>query len=240
MADDLFDIYISYAPDDEDRVRLIVQELEWAGLKVWFRNQPNSFQEVQAMLRQRMNASACHVVVWTKNSAASGRIQNEGREGSLLRRMIAVRLDAGLIPPKGTETSFYADLADWTGGTEHRGMKKLLGGIWSLIGKGQQPDQVESQPDGAPRSNSEFGTPASDEPLTPEQKDEKAWQTCLTYNNRTYFEHYLRFFPNGRHAAEAREKIDKKKRTTAIVVTCAIVYIILQILAAVFVNFDRF
>jgi hypothetical protein len=240
MADDQFDIYISYAPEDEDRVRRIVEELEWVGLKVWFRNQPATSQESLQMMRQRINNSTCQVMVWTKNSAGSGRMQAEGREGSFLRRNIAVRLDSGLIPPKGTDALFYADLSDWHGGTDHRGMKKLLGGIWSLIGKGQQPDQVETQADSTPRANNEFGASASNEALTPEQKDERAWQTCLTYNNRTYFEHYLRFFPNGRYAAEAQERLAKKKRTTTIVITCAVIYIIVQILASVFVNFDRF
>jgi hypothetical protein len=240
MADDQFDVYISYAPEDEDRVRRIVEELEWVGLKVWFRDQPATFQESSQMLRQRMSSSTCHVVVWTKNSAGSGRLQNEGRVGSTLRRLIAVRLDAGIIPPKGTEASFYADLVDWTGGTEHRGMKKLLGGIWSLIGKGQQPEQALPQPEPQPRTNNEFGATVDYTSLTPEQKDEKAWQTCLTYNNRTYYEHYLRYFPSGRYAAEAQERIAKKKRTNSIIITCAVIYIVVQFIAAILVNLDKF
>ena len=238
MADDQFDVYISYAPEDEDRVRRIVEELEWVGLKVWFRNQPATFQESSQMLRQRMNSATCHVIVWTKNSAGSGRMQNEGRVGSGLQRLIAVRLDPGIIPPKDTEAKVYADLADWTGGTEHRGMKKLLGGIWSLTGKGLQPESGEAPtPLEAPtRSNNEFNA----EPLTPEQKDEKAWQTCLTYNSRTYYEHYLRYFPAGRYAADAQERIAKKKRTNSIVITCAVIYIIVQFLAAILTNLDKF
>lgn len=238
MTDDQFDIYISYAPEDEDRVRRVVEELEWAGLKVWFRNQPATSQESLQMLRQRLTG-ACHVVVWTKNSAASGRIQAEARASSALRRLIAVRLDPGIIPPKDTVAAAYADLADWNGGNDHRGMKKLFGGIWTLIGKGVQPEETPvQQQDAFPRSNVDFG--ANAEPLTPEQKDEKAWQTCLTYNNRTYYEHYLRFFPNGKFAHEAQERIAKKKRTTAIVITCAIIYVVVQILASILVNFDRF
>lgn len=242
MAYDQFDIYISYAPEDGDRVQRLVEELEWAGLKVWFRNQPETSQESLQMLRQNLNSSACHVVVWTKNSAASGRLQSEARTGSGLGRLIAVRLDAGIIPPKGTEARAYADLADWTGGNDHRGMKKLFAAIWTLIGKGIQPEEAPlSQPtDGSQtRTNNEFGA-ASNEQLTPEQKDERAWQTCLTYNNRTYYEHYLRFFPNGKYATEAQERIAKKKRTTSIVITCAIIYVVVQILASILVNIDRF
>jgi TIR domain len=239
MADDQFDIYISYAPEDEGRVKRIVEELEWAGLKVWFTNQPATSAESLQLIRQRVAAGACHVVIWTNNSAASGRIQAEARASSAMARLIAVRLDAGIIPPKGTEAHTYADLVDWKGGTEHRGMKKLLGGVWALTGKGQQPEVAE-MPTSTPfvPPSTEFGAGA--EPLTQAQKDERAWQTCLAYNNRTYFQHYLTYFPNGKYVQEANERIAKKKRTNNIVIACAIIYIILQVLAGIFLNFDSF
>lgn len=241
MAYDQYDIYISYATEDTDRVRRIVEELEWAGLRVWFKDQPATPTESQVVLRQFLGPATCHVVVWTKDSAASGRMQAEARTGSAARRLIATRLDNGIIPPKGTEAAAYADLADWNGGSDHRGMKKLLGAIWNLTQKGQKPEEPAA-PSSAPYENptaSPYAS-ASQEELTPEQKDERAWQTCLAYNNRTYYEHYLRFFPNGRHAQEAQDRIAKKKRTTAIVVTCAIIYIVVQILASILINFDNF
>ena len=242
MAYDQFDVYVSYAPEDVERVRALVEELEWMGLKVWFRDQPETSQASLQMLRGTMNSGTCHIVVWTKNSAGSGRIQAEARTGSGLGRLIAVRLDPGIIPPPGTEARTYADLGDWTGGNDHRGMKKVLAGIWMLIGKGQQPEPADVQVDTQERTNVEFGTKAafSEEALTPEQKDEKAWKTAETYNSRTYFEHYLQYFPAGRHAEEARERIAKKKRTSAIVITCAVVYMVLQLIAALMVSSNRF
>lgn len=241
MAYDQFDVYISYAPEDEERTRRIVEELEWVGLKVWFRDQPSTSQESLLMLRQSMNNSNCHVVVWSNNSAGSGRVQAEARTGSALRRLIATRISKDTLPPPGTEAVAYSDLNDWTGGTDHKGMKKLLKAIWDLTGKGLKPaDSADNFGPGpsAANTNGDFG--ANSEPQTPEQKDERAWQTCLAYNNRTYYDHYLRFFPNGKYAEEARQRIAKKRRTGVIVATCAVIYVVVQIIVSVLLNIDKF
>jgi hypothetical protein len=185
-----------------------------------------------------MSAGACHVVVLSKNSAGSGRIQSEARTSSGMQRLIFVRIDANIVPPRDTVAIAYADLVDWTAGSDHKGMRKLLGGIRTLTGKGPAPAEQEAGQTEAPRSNNEFG--ANAEPLTQEQKDERAWQTCISYNNRTYYEHYLRFFPTGKYAREAQERLSKKKRTTAIVITCAVIYLVAQVLVGILTNIGKF
>lgn len=243
MIADQFDVYISYAPEDEPTVRRIVEELEWAGLKVWFRDQPATSQESLTTLRQRLNTTNCQVVVWSNNSAASGRIQAEARVGSSMKRLIATRIHKDTLPPPGTDAFAYADVSDWTGGGEHKGIKKLFKGIWDLTGKGVKPALEESftpTPNPQPLTEPYGNHNIAEENLTPEQKDERAWQTCLAYNNRTYYEHYLRYFPNGRYAQEARDRIAKKRRTTTIIATCAILYVIGQIIVSILINLDKF
>lgn len=242
MAYEQFDVYMSYAPEDEAQARRIAEELEWVGLKVWFRNQPQTSQESLQALRQHLNTTNCHVVVWSNNSAGSGRVQAEARAGSSLKRLIATRIHKDTLPPPSTEAVVYADLSDWTSGTDHRGMKKLLKGIWDLTGKGVQPTLSEESfpPPSSPLANMGSSTASQEENLTPEQKDERAWQTCLAYNNRTYYEHYLRYFPQGRYVHEARERIAKKRRTGVIIAACAIVYVVAQIIASVMLNLDKF
>ncbi|MFM2374937.1 MAG: hypothetical protein RLZZ165_33 [Bacteroidota bacterium] len=242
MTIDQVDVYISYAPEDEGQVRRIVEELEGAGLKVWFRDQPSTSQESLANLRQILNPSNCQVVVWSNNSAGSGRIQAEARAGSALGRLVAARIHKDIAPPRDTNAVAYADLVGWNGGTGHRGMKKLLTGIWNLTGKGRQPDPADeaSNPSAAPHPAPILGFGAREEHLTPEQKDERAWQTCLAYNNRTYYEHYLAYFPDGKYAREAGNRIARKKRTSIIIAACAILYVIGQIVASVILNIDKF
>jgi hypothetical protein len=240
MAYDQFDVYISYASEDEAQVRRIVEELEWVGLKVWFRDQPTTSQESLLTLRQQLNNANCQVVVWSNNSAGSGRVQAEARTGSSLKRLVAARIHKDTLPPPGTDAVAYADLSDWNGGTDHRGMKKLLKAIWDLTGKGVKPVIEESISTGPAFPQVPNSPPVNEENLSPEQKDERAWQTCLAYNNRTYYDHYLRYFPTGKYAQEARDRIAKKKRTTTIIATCAIVYVVGQIIASILLNMDKF
>lgn len=240
MAYDQYDIYISYAPEDQGRVSKIVEELEWAGLRCWFYDQPINPAQSQATLRQFLGPQTCHVVIWSDNSAGSGRIQAEARTGSGMQRLIAVRIDNKIIPPKGTEAIAYADLNDWNGGQDHRGMKKLLAGIWKLTQKGVQPP-VEQAPSASSGINLNKNEPTpspsiNEAELTPEQKDERAWQACLAYNTKTYYENYMRYFPSGRHVQEARDRIAKKRRTTTTIITCAVIYIVFQIIFSIVVN----
>ncbi len=238
MAYDQYDIYISYAPEDQGRVSKIVEELEWAGLRCWFYDQPINPAQSQTTLRQFLGPETVHVVIWSDNSAGSGRMQAEARTGSGMQRLIAVRIDNKIIPPKGTEAIAYADLTDWTGGQDHRGMKKLFGGIWKLIQKGVQPAAapVQSSPSINLNKNTSTPPPINEAELTPEQKDERAWQACLAYNTKTYYENYMRYFPNGRHVQEARDRISKKRRTTNTIITCAIIYVVFQIIFSIAVN----
>jgi hypothetical protein len=237
MAYDQYDIYMSYAPEDQDRARKIMEELEWTGLRVWFYEQPTSPAESQAALRSFLGPNTCHIVIWSDNSAGSGRMQAEARTGSAMRRLIAVRIDNKIIPPRGTEATTYADMTDWQGGQEHRGMKKLLGGIWNLIQKGVQP-AVEELPGPVQIPVNPIGNTGGvrEDELTPEQKDERAWQACLAYNTKTYYENYLRYFPTGRHVSEAKERIAKKRRTTNTIIACAIIYVVVQVIFSIVVN----
>ncbi|MEM6273442.1 MAG: toll/interleukin-1 receptor domain-containing protein [Bacteroidota bacterium] len=231
MTRDQFDIYISYAPEDQDRVRKVVEELEWAGLKVWFRNHPATAQESIDLLNQTLDTSKVHLVVWSRESAASGRIQAEARAGSLKRRLIAVRIDM-VLPPKGTDAITYADLTNWEGGQDHRQFKKLLHGIHRLIGKGVAPDQLQSQE--ATFTNA----PISEwDMLSDDEKDDRAWQIATSYRTKTYYQHYLNHFPRGKYVEKAREEIAKKNRTGRIVLTCAIIWIVGQIIFAIAVQF---
>lgn len=227
-----FDVYISFAQEDSAKVQRIVDELEWAGIKVWFHHQPEASADSIAVLTQQLPAGRAHIVVWSNDSAASGRIQAEARTSSAQNRLIAARIDP-VLPPKGTKAEVYADLVDWKGGQDHRGMKKILHTIFRLTGKGVAPEPgEESLPDG---TDSPSGNPEWDR-MPETEKDERAWQIAINYNNKTYYEHYLSYFPNGKYAAEAKTRLEKKKRTGRIILTCAVIYFIVQIIFSLVVN----
>lgn len=232
MTPQQYDIYVSYAQEDRDKVRRIIEELEWVGLRVWWADQPTTSQESLQVLDEQMDATKVHLLVLSNNSAASGRLQAEARTGSAKGRLIAARIDP-VLPPRGVKAITYADLTNWEGGQDHRGMKKLLHGIYRLIGKGVAPDISLEKGD-----EQEYESDVDQ--LSDPEKDERAWQMCLAYNNRTYYNHYLNHFPNGKYVHEAKERIAKKKRTGNIILTCAIIWIIAQIIFSVIINLADF
>jgi hypothetical protein len=240
MAFDEYDIYLSYAPEDAGRAAKIGEELEWLGLRVWYRNQAANASESLTNIRQFLKPFNCQVVIWSDNSVASGRVQAEARVGSAQGRLIAVRIDPKVMPPLGTDAVAYADMSDWQGGTDHRGMKKLLGGIWKLTGKGQQPVETEEAFPNSGSTNAYESTAVQDDHLTQDEKDQQAWRTCLNFNTKTYYEHYLRYFPNGRHVAEAKERIAKKRRTTNTIIACVVIYVIFQIIFGVVMEMSKY
>lgn len=229
MSNESFDIYISYAPEDIERVRKIAEELEWAGLRVWYRDQPQHSADSVALIEQAIDSLRAHLVVWSQDSAASGRIQAEARASSAKGRLIASRIDQ-VLPPKGTKAVMYADLIDWQGGQDHRGFRKILTAIHQLTGKGPAP---------APGDDG-VNMEGSADMLNDAEKDERAWQITMSYNNKTYFEYYLKHFPQGKHVQEAREQLEKKKRTGKIILTCAVIFFAVQLIFSLIINLARF
>ena len=159
-----FDVYLSYAPEDRAKVQDLVQTLESTGLKVWWEHHHLKPKEAIAMLQRQLNVSRVQMVVWSKNSAGSGRVQAEARVGADRGRLIATRIEQ-IVPPRDTAAVAYADLTDWSGGQEHRGIRKAFAMIWKLIGKGLEvadpppiprviaPPQASSAPTSTPAPN---------------------------------------------------------------------------------------
>ena len=224
-----YDIYVSYAFEDRDKVRTIVNELEWAGLRVWWQDQPVAGDESIRFLEGWLDESNVHLVVWSQNSAASGRVQAEARVGARKGRLVATRIEQ-VIPPRDTTAVVYADLGDWRGGQDHRGATKMFGGIWRLIGKGVKPPENEPPPvPFAPAPKSEV------DGLSEDQKDERAWDIAIRHDTETYYKFYLERFPYGIHAQEARTKIEKKGQTGKILVAVAIGFGVLSLLINVII-----
>lgn len=284
-----FDVYLSYAPEDKDKVHNLVSALEESGLKVWWQHHHLKPKEAIALLQRQLNDKRVQMVVWSKNSAGSGRVQAEARIGSNRGRLIATRIEE-VLPPRDTAAILYADLSDWFGGNEHGGMRKMFGMIWKLIGKGinttppppplpavsapsTETAHGEPEPKGiidegenavesnasdfvsretsvTDRSNAEtpmeagasdisraeeetgagYGDGKVHEP-TAEELEEEAWQGAYNRNSRSGYSFYLKKYPEGIHAEEARAKLAQKKRSTQLIVWALVGFVAIYVIA---------
>ncbi len=171
-----FDIYLSYAPEDREKVQSLVNALEDTGLKVWWEHHHLKPKEAIAMLQRQLNVSRVQMVVWSRNSAGSGRVQAEARIGADMGRLIATRIEH-IVPPKHSAAVAYADLSDWRGGKEHRGIRKAFATIWSLIGKGLEI----AEPPPVPRI---IPSPAPEVQVQPPQGPQKPGDSLAAFPAR--------------------------------------------------------
>ena len=178
-----FDVYISYAREDLIRVRELAYFLEDNGLKVWWQSQPEDANESLRILEQHLTEGKAQIVVWSRDSCGSGRIQAEARLGSQKGRLIAVRFQ-NILPPNGTRALAYADLSDWQGGSGHRHIQKLFTTLNDLTGKGPR---FEVTPPPIPEVPHVQAPPSAFDQLGEAEKDERAWQITKGYNNQTYY-----------------------------------------------------
>lgn len=213
-----FDVFLSYAPEDRERIQPLVKALERGGLQVWWEHHYLKPDESIALLERQLNAQRVQLVVWSKNSAGSGRVQAEARIGSLRGRLLATRLEK-IIPPRESVAVAYADLANWSGEEDHPGLKQAFANIWKLIGKGTEAEPIpEPAPSPIPvhsAPTSEGATAVVDAPPIPEVKDreETAWEAVVASKLVKQYEDYLRDFPKGKYKKDAESFLEGNRQT---------------------------
>ncbi|NEX11333.1 MAG: hypothetical protein C1942_01300 [Prosthecochloris sp.] len=106
------DIFISYAREDERRVKPIVQHLQQMGWRVfWDRNIPPG-QSWDEYIEQHLEASRCVVVVWSKHSVGSRWVKAEAEEAKNRNILVPLLLDKVKLS-LGFRYIQAADLTSW-------------------------------------------------------------------------------------------------------------------------------
>ncbi len=88
-----FDVFVSYAQADRDRVRPIVDALEAAGLSVWWDRRIAPGAGFDAEIQEALDNSSCVLAVWSKTSISSEWVITEAGEGSERGVLVPVSID---------------------------------------------------------------------------------------------------------------------------------------------------
>jgi formylglycine-generating enzyme required for sulfatase activity len=135
------DIFLSYAHEDEDRVRPIVQQLESQGWSVfWDRNIPpgKSWDEY---IEQHLEAAHCVVVAWSKNSVNSRYVLAEAEEGKNRNILVPLLLDEVKLR-LGFRYIQAADLKKWNNDASLPQFKACIDAISAFVPKPVNPTLV--------------------------------------------------------------------------------------------------
>ena len=127
------DIFVSYAREDETRVRLLVRLLEAGGWNVfWDRTIPPG-ETWHSWIGRNLDQASCVMVAWSEQSIGSDWVREEADEGKRRRVLIPLLLDE-VTPPLGHRSVQAADLIGWVGDSESPKVDTLVGWVKAKIG----------------------------------------------------------------------------------------------------------
>ena len=126
------DIFISYAREDKERVRPIVEELEKLGWSVFWDAKLPPGDIWRNYIGKKLDESSCVLVLWSNHSVNSKWVQKEAAEGEKRDILVPLLLDT-VDPPFGFRDIHAADLTDWKNNRSHQAFKELIGVIESKI-----------------------------------------------------------------------------------------------------------
>jgi formylglycine-generating enzyme required for sulfatase activity len=126
------DIFISYAHEDELRVRSIVYELERLGLTVfWDRTIPVG-KTWHRHIETALVESNCVVVIWSKFSIVSEWVIEEAEYAKGKKILVPLLIDT-VQPPFGFKRIQAANLSGWNNDQSHPEFRKCLDAIRSIV-----------------------------------------------------------------------------------------------------------
>jgi MoxR-like ATPase len=127
------DIFLSYAREDEERARGLVNLFSEQGWSVWWDPAIVPGTKFDQEIEQALDVSACVVVLWTSSSVSSKWVRIEAHEGDRRNVLIPVLLEEVKIP-LAFRLTHAANLVGWKDGP-HPGLDLLLDTISSVIDK---------------------------------------------------------------------------------------------------------
>jgi hypothetical protein len=128
-------VFVSYAREDHDRVRPLVDYLKRAGMDVFWDEDLEPGSRFRSALADALELAACVVVVWTRTSVQRDFVQSEAARGDARGALIPVKLDADAQVPLGFDVLQYVDLHGWDG-SDTATSRRLVNAVRKLVERG--------------------------------------------------------------------------------------------------------
>jgi hypothetical protein len=141
------DIFISYASEDRDRVKVLAEALAMQGWLVWWDREIPFGKAFDQVIKEALNDARCIVVAWSKHSIESDWVIEEAQYGRERKILVPVLLDEphDELPPFGFRRIQGANLRNWDGTKTHPVFQKLVADITSILGTAPVPPEVEKE-----------------------------------------------------------------------------------------------
>ena len=129
------DIFISYAREDLERVKPIVEELEKNGWSVFWDRNLRAGSRWAIEITKALDESRCVLVVWSSASINSEKhhwVREEAETGRERGILVPLRLDV-VVLPLGFRSIQTADLSNWNKNSDDPEFRQLIDAITYII-----------------------------------------------------------------------------------------------------------
>jgi len=140
----MIDIFVSYAREDEGRVKNLVAALERQGWSVFWDRSIPSGESWRSYIGQALDDARCVIVLWSRHSVNSSWVMEEADDAKRRGVLIPVLLDS-IEQPRGFREIQAADLTRWQPGHPSPNFNELIKDICRRLLN--MPNRPSSNPD---------------------------------------------------------------------------------------------
>lgn len=134
-------VFLSYSRADQERVRVLVEALERAGLQVWWDDQIEGGAAYAKAIETALQASDAVIVAWSAHSVGSDWVLDESAHGRDMKKLVPLSLD-GTEPPLGFRQYQAIPLAFAHGRIDDASLQAVLRAVLPLAGREAVPRPV--------------------------------------------------------------------------------------------------
>jgi hypothetical protein len=121
------DVYVAYAREDRDRLRLITEMLRFEGWDLWM--DPFDLSDEPSPVAELKLASARVILAfWSDRSRTSEVVRSEAATGLYKNKLMQLRIDSG-APPRPFDQVESLDFAHWRGDIDDPIWRRLIAGL---------------------------------------------------------------------------------------------------------------
>lgn len=128
------DIFLSYAREDEAKIKGLVAVLEAEGWSVFWDRRIPTGETWRGFIGSALESARCVIVAWSRHSIESQWVAEEADEGKARRILLPIMLDP-VQPPRGFWEIQTADLSAWQPGQPSESFSSLAADVRRLLAK---------------------------------------------------------------------------------------------------------
>jgi len=159
------DVYISYAREDRERVRPLVETLQFEGWDVWWDPSEPTIGG-SAALDQKLGSAGAILVVWSSYSRGSEYVRSEAATGLYKNKLIQVRIDSA-TPPRPFDQVEVVDLSHWMGERDDGNWRQCMSAVRLFAGAPQMAQNIPAFVPAKPKKAKPAPKPPKPRPVPP-------------------------------------------------------------------------